>query len=138
VLVEASIALGAATLLSLLMMKASLLAIGGNQWTTMQTLTDAVVTRETALANRVPFADITGGGSMWPDVSQGIPDSVTVELGKTMGGKAVNGQLTRFRVNQADTSEPDVNLAVWRLHSVIRYEVGEIEYVKSSSTLRSQ
>jgi hypothetical protein len=138
VLVEASIALGAATLLSLLMMKATLLAIGGNDWTTMQTLTDSIITRETAMANRMPFADITSGGSLWPDVSQGVPASVSVELGKIMGGKAISGELTRFRVNEADASDPEVNLAVWRLHSVIKYKVGEHEYVKSSSTLRSQ
>jgi hypothetical protein len=137
-LVEASIALGAATLLSLLMMKAALLAIGGNDWTTMQTLTDSVITRETALANRAPFADITGAGSMWPDVSSGMPGPVTIQLGKIMGGKAVSGQLTRFRVNQANTADPDVNVAAWKLHSVIQYEVSGTKYVKSSATLRSQ
>lgn len=138
VLIEASMALGAATLLSLLMMKAALLAIGGNDWTTMQTLTDSIVTRETALANRTPFADITGASSLWPDVSGGMPSPVTIQLGKIMGGKAVDGQLTRFRVNAANTSDPDVNVAAWKLHSVIQYEVSGIKYVKSSATLRSQ
>ncbi|RBP36391.1 hypothetical protein DES53_117102 [Roseimicrobium gellanilyticum] len=135
VLVEASIALGAATVLSLLMMKASMLAIGGNDWTTMQTLTDSIMTRETALANRVPFAQISATNSPWPEV---VPAPVTIQLGRTMGGQAVNGSLIRFRENQADTSQPEVNLTMWRLHSVIKYQVGDRQYVKSSSTLRSQ
>lgn len=139
VLVEASIALAAATLLALLMMKATLLAIGGNDWTTMQTLTDALLTRETALANRVPFAQITANDSMWPDSAGGVAgDPVTIELGKIMGGSPVTAKLTRYRVNEANASDPDVNLAVWRLHSVLQYNVGENQYVKSSSTLRAQ
>jgi hypothetical protein len=139
ILVEASIALGAAILLGLLMMKASLLAIGGNDWTTMQTLTDALLTRETALANRVPFAEIASGTSLWPDSAgdvAGAPE--TIEIGKMMGGTPVTAKLIRYRVNQANTSEPDVNLTVWRLHSVLQYNVGGNQYVKSSSTLRAQ
>ncbi|QIF04778.1 hypothetical protein [Roseimicrobium sp. ORNL1] len=138
-LVEASIALGAATLLALLMMKATLLAIGGNDWTTMQTLTDALLTRETAMANRVPFAEIASGTSMWPDASGGVVGApVTIQIGKIMGGAPVTAKLIRYRVNQANTSEPDVTLAVWRLHSVVQYNVGSNQYVKSSSTLRAQ
>jgi hypothetical protein len=136
-LLEASIALGAAVLLALLLMKASLLAITGNEWTSMQTLTDSVLTRETALANRIPFADITSDTSLWPDVG-GAMSPQTVQLGKLMGGTAVTGLLTRFRVNEGDSAQPEVDLAVWRLHSVIKYKVGDKDYVKSSSTLRAQ
>lgn len=139
VLVEASVALGAATLLALLMMKATLLAIGGNDWATMQTLTDALLTRETALANRVPFSEIASDASMWPDSAGGVVGAPqTIQIGKIMGGAPVTATLTRYRVNQADASEPDVNLVVWRLHSVIQYSVGDNQYVKSSSTLRAQ
>jgi hypothetical protein len=138
-LLEASIGLGAAVLVALLMMKASLLAITGNEWTSMQTLTDALLTRETALANRVPFAEITATPSLWPDVAGGVAlTPETVELGKVMGGTAVTGKLTRFRVDEADPTQPEVNLSVWRLHSILKYSVGEDEYVKSSSTLRVQ
>jgi hypothetical protein len=139
VLVEASIALGAATLLALMMMKATLLAIGGNDWTTMQTLTDALLTRETALANRVPFAEITSGTSLWPDSAGNVAgEPQTIEIGRIMGGAPVTATLIRYRVNQANATDPDVNLAVWRLHSVIQYNVGPNQYVKSSSTLRAQ
>lgn len=137
-LLEASLALGAATLLSLLMMKASLLAIGGNDWTTMQTLTDALLTREAALANRVPFAEIASGTSFWPEAVSSLSAAPDIELGKMMGGKAINAKLIRYRVNEAVVGEPEVNLAIWRLHSVLQYTVGANTYVKSTSTLRAQ
>lgn len=132
-------ALGAAVLLALLMLKASMLSISGNEWISMQTLTDSVLTRETAMANRVPFSEIAATTSLWPDVAGGVAlTPQTVELGKIMGGTAVTGELTRFRVNEADPLQPEVNLSVWRLHSIIRYNVGGNDYVKSSSTLRVQ
>ncbi len=138
-LMEVSVALGLAVVVALLLMKASLLAVTGNEWTTMQSLTDALMTREAALANRMPFADLTSETSLWPDAAAGLPEAgTTVVLGRLMGGAQVSGQLTRFRVNEADTSEPEVSLAVWRLHSVLRYRVGDHEYVKSSATLRVQ
>ncbi|MEZ0274712.1 MAG: hypothetical protein ACAH88_07390 [Roseimicrobium sp.] len=136
-LLEASIALGAAVMLALLLMKASLLAITGNEWTSMQTLTDSVLTRETALANRMPFADISSSTSLWPDVG-GTLTPQTVQLGKLMGGTAVTGQLTRFRVSEVDSAQPEVNLSVWRMHSVLKYKVAGKDYVKSTSTLRVQ
>ncbi len=132
-----------AAMLALLLMRASLLALDSNQWTIMQTLTDAYMTRESALANRLPVADLTAAGSPWPDVAanearfEGV-----VSLGRLAGGTEVNGRIVRFRVNSAPEDEalgagaPD--LAIWRLHSVLTYQVGEHTYVKSRAVLRTQ
>src|SRR5688500_14058911 len=97
VLVEVSLGMGLTAFLALLLMKASLLALSNNQWTVMQTLTDAYLTRETALAHRVPVADLTAPSTKWPDAAVDDPPRLvqTVELGKTAGGHAVNGTLTR-------------------------------------------
>lgn len=59
-LIEASIALGLAVFLALMSLKASMLAVSGNQWTIMQTLSDAYMTRETALSHRMPIAEVLG------------------------------------------------------------------------------
>jgi hypothetical protein len=76
-LIEVSLALGLAVMLALVMMKASLLAISGNQWTVMQTLTDAYLTRETALSNRIPWVDLTATGSPWPSMDASADQTVT-------------------------------------------------------------
>lgn len=136
-LLEVSIALGAAAVLALLLMKASLLAISGNQWASVQALTDAAITRESALANRVPFAVLTSEGSAWPDAATGVPAfSEPVTLGRLMGGVPLTGQVSRFRMRAEADAQTETNLTFWRLHSVIRYTVGSNTYVKSTSTLR--
>ncbi len=139
-LVEVSLGMGLASALALILMKASLLALGNNQWTIMQTLTDACLTRETALSHRVPMADLTGPASAWPDEAvDDPPRSVqVVSLGKTSGGYAVTATLTRFRVNETPPADTDTGIAVWRLHSVLTYKIGSDSYVKSRSTLRVQ
>src|SRR4051812_41897248 len=88
VLVEVSLGMGLTAVLALILMKASLLALSNTQWTVMQTLTDAYLTRETALSHRVPVADLTGADSKWPDQNVDDPPRLVqaVELGKTAGG----------------------------------------------------
>lgn len=138
-LVEVSVAMGFAALVAMVLMKASLLAIGGNQWTIMQTLTDSYLTRETALANRIPFADLIGANSNWPDAA-GTPSRIkqTVTLGKLPGGTPVQADLTRFRSNETAADDADTRLTVWRVYSVLTYRMGDQQYVKSRSTLRMQ
>ncbi|HSJ04067.1 MAG TPA: hypothetical protein VK956_16500 [Verrucomicrobium sp.] len=138
-LLEVSVAMGATAILALLLMKASLLAISGNQWAAVQTVTDAALTKEQALARRVPFADLTSSLSAWPDATNGIPgQGLTVVFGRLTGGAPLSGTVTRFRVNATAVDDTEAGLALWRLHSVIRYRVGQTEYVKSCSTLRTQ
>ena len=142
-LIEVSIGMWLASMLALLLMRASLLALGSNQWTIMQTLTDAYMTREAALANRLPMADVTSAGSPWPDAGadeerfEGV-----VSLGRLAGGTEVTGRIVRFRVNSAPAvagaGEGAPDLDIWRLHSVLTYQVGEQSYVKSRTILRTQ
>ena len=132
-------ALGMTAVLGLLLMKASLLALSGNQWITLQTLTDSYLTKETALAKRTPLADITAAVSPWPDGTQTLPQTSTVvTLGKLPGGIAVTGRLTRFRINATAGEDTVAALTMWRLHSLLLYRIGEQDYVKNISILRVQ
>lgn len=137
-LLEASVALGMVSALALLLMRGSLLAITGNQWAVMQTLTDACLTRETALATRLPFADIEAENSPWSaPAGLGEVAGQPVTLGKMAGGQPVAGTLRRFR-----TIEPvngvETGVTAWRLHSVLTYTIGDDDYVKTRSTLRTR
>ncbi|WP_009958475.1 hypothetical protein [Verrucomicrobium spinosum] len=131
--------MGAAAILALLLMKSSLLSISGNQWASVQSLTDAALTKEAALAQRVPFAEVASNTSLWPDAAAGIPSSgQSVVIGRMTGGNPLSGTITRFRVSATPSDDAEAGLTLWRLYSVLRYKVGRNEYVKSSSTLRVQ
>lgn len=138
-LAEVSLAMGLAAVLALLLLKASLLALSNNQWTIMQTLTDAYLSRETALSHRVPLMVLTGENSPWPDQEESDPPRAeqTVSLGRIAGGLNVDATLIRFRVNETPEGNAD-GLSVWRLHSVLSYTVAGQRYVKSSATVRMQ
>jgi hypothetical protein len=137
-LIEVSMALALTAALALVIMRASLLAISGNQWTIMQTLTDAYLSRESALSNRLPFADLTSAQSSWPELTDDPVPEQTVALGRVAGGQAVNGTLKRFRTAEVASNNVEATLTVWRLHSILSYRIGSQEYVKSRSTLRLQ
>lgn len=139
-MLEVSMAMGLAAILALVMMKGSLLAVAGNQWTIMEALTDAFLTHETALANRIPLADLVSPNSLWPDSVNDSPSTAqqTVSLGKLYGGRQVNGQLIRYRLTETPEAQDETGLSVWRLHSVLSYTIGDHTYVKSRTTLRSQ
>jgi hypothetical protein len=139
-LLEATMAMGLASVLALVLMKASLIGLTGNQWNVMQTLTDAYLTRETALAKRMPLADITAANSPWPDPTTDVPprQETTVSLGKIAGGTAVTGTLIRFRANATQQDDAAMATSVYRLYSVLSYKVGDKVYFKSRSTIRMQ
>ncbi len=137
---EVTVALGLALFLSLLVMRGSLLALSGNQWTVMQTLSDAYMSRETALANRIPMSELNASPSAWPDKSTDTPSYAvqTVTLGVLPSGKAVQAQVTRFRTNETPATSSEVPLVVWRLYSVLSFQSGDQPYVKTRTTLRTQ
>ncbi len=140
VLMEASIALGVVVFLSLLVLKGSLLALSGNRWTVMQTLSDAYLTKETALSNRIPMSALQASPSPWPDRASDSPSYAlqTVTLGVLPSGQPVQAQLTRFRTSETPPNSPDVSMVVWRLYSVLSYRAGDQSYVKTRTSLRTQ
>jgi hypothetical protein len=139
-ILEATISLAFASALSLLLLKSAMVGLSSNQWTVMQTLTDAYLTRETALASRTPLADILGADSPWPDPESDVPprNESTVDLGKIAGGNSVTGQLVRFRTNETSADDSSTGTAVYRLYSVLSYRVGGKDYYKTRTTLRTE
>lgn len=130
--------------LAFLSLKASMGVATSQQWTVMQTLTDACLTREVALGSRLPFDEIKGDSSPWPVYPS--MDTSTVTVGRMPGGKAVTATLKRTRrpvlTNLADgggigdqTSNP-ASMEGWKIQSLLIYKVGQRDYVKSRTTLR--
>jgi len=140
------IALSYATLVAvaLLSLKASVNATSGQTWTIKQAMSDAFITRETALASRIPFDTLTGTDSLWAR-SPALATS-TVTMGKLPGGQAVTATLRRTRIPDANnlpagggtgtaTTNPSGSEA-WKLQSLLSYTVAEKTYVKSRTVLR--
>ena len=143
-LIEIAMSYGTLVIVALLTLKASLNATSGQTWTIKQAMSDAYITRETALASRVPFEALTGGGSLWP-ASPAVANS-TVTIGRLPGGRTVTGTLNRTRYADTNnlaaaggtgtaTTNPSGTEA-WRVQSILSYELGGRTYVKSRTVLR--
>ena len=127
-------------------MKLSLNVTVPRQWTLQQSITDAYLTFEKASAQRLAFDDLTGNQSLWP-VYPTIA-TTTVELGKLPGGTPINGSVSRTRVadpnnlpadgGSGTTTTNPAGMEVWKLQSVIRYNLGGRTYLKSRTVVRSQ
>lgn len=145
-LVEATIALSVLTILGLVLLKLSLNVLHPRQWTLQQTLSDAYLTYEIAYAQRIPFETLTGTGTPWPMFP--TTSSSTVEIGKIPGGRSINATVTRTRIPDPDnypidggtgtvTSNPSA-MKIWRVQSILSYQIGGRNYLKSRTVIRSQ
>jgi hypothetical protein len=141
--VEAAISMALLTVLGLTLLKLSLNVTSPRQWTLQQSVTDAYLTYEKALAQRLPFEDLTSAQSLWP--ADPSVATTTVELGRLPGNMPIMGTVTRTRYADSNNLAVSGNavtnpsgMEVWRFQSVIRYDLGGRTYLKSRTVVRSQ
>ncbi|MES2996140.1 MAG: hypothetical protein V4733_04945 [Verrucomicrobiota bacterium] len=148
-LAESAMALSILTVLGLLLLKLALNILLPRQWAVQQSITDAYLTYERAAAERIPFETLLGASSPWP----AFPDiaAETTVLGNLPGGYPVSGTIHRFRIEDpgnvpiADEEDREAALVynpakitTWKVQSVLSYTIGEKNYTKSRTILRSQ
>ena len=146
ILIEATYALTFLTGLSLILLKLAINVTAPRQWTLQQTITDAYLTYEKAYAQRLPFEDLLGGTSPWPVYP--AKSEANVVLGKLPGGKEISGTVVRTRTPDSNNFPIDggsgtistnpAGMKVWKFQSLLLYEVGGRQYVKSRTVVRSQ
>jgi len=146
VLLEATLALSLLTVLGLGLLKLSLGVLHPRQWTLQQVLTDGYLTYERAYAQRVPFDTITSGTSPWP--IHPATSSTQVEVGRLPGGRPLIATVIRTRMPDPGNYPVDggtgtvVNnpaaMKIWRLQSVLTYQISGRNYAKSRTVVRSQ
>ncbi|WP_338685558.1 hypothetical protein [Haloferula helveola] len=146
VLLEATYALTFLTGLSLILLKLAMNITAPRQWTLQQTVSDAYLTYEKAWAQRLPYADLLAVDSPWP--AYPAKSEETVELGKLPGGAAVEGKVIRTRIpdsinfpvdgGSGTTVTNPAGMKVWKFQSLLVYEIGGRDYVKSRTVIRSQ
>jgi hypothetical protein len=146
-LIEAGISLSILTVIGLVLLKLSLNILHPRQVVLHQVLTDAHMTYERALAERVPFEDLVKSGSKWPAFP--AVQAEQMELGRLPGGRPIMGTVTRTRVadptnfpidggsGSPETTNPAA-MKVWRVQTVVNYTVGGRNYVKSRTVIRTQ
>ena len=145
-MLEAAYALSFLTALSLVLLKLSLNITAPRQWTLQQTVTDAYLTYEKALAQRLPFADLLADDSLWPAYPE--KSEVVVSLGKLPGGAPIEGTVIRTRIpdknnypvdgGKGTTADNPAGMKVWNFQSLLVYEIGGRDYVKSRTVVRPQ
>ncbi len=142
--IEVSIAFGLLLFVAFLMLKAAVNVTSGQRWTVMQSMTDAFMTKETAVGNRWPFDDFKLNGSPWPTYPN--LSTETIVVGKLPGGVPITAILKRTKYpapnNLANTggigtsTTNPASVEGWKLQSLLTYKVGTRNYVKSRTTLR--
>lgn len=133
-------------MLGLILLKMALNVLAPRQWTLQQTMSDAYMSYERALAQRVSFEDLTKDDSLWPRFPS-VARS-TVEVGRMPGGSAVNATVVRTRLPDVDNLAVDggagsddnnpAGMQTWQVQSVLTYQIGGRTYTKSRTVLRTQ
>jgi len=147
-LVEATMAMALLSVTGLLLLTLSLNVIQPRQYSLQQILSDSYLTFERAQAERIPFGSLLANDSPWP-VSPAVSNE-TVEIGKLPGGRAVTGVVTRTRTRDANNLAANggvgvgtlatnpASMEIWRVQSILRYEISGRTYVKSRTVVRAQ
>jgi hypothetical protein len=146
VLIEAAVTIGLLGVVGMLLLRGSLNALAGRTWTIAQNLTDAHLTFETALAQRVPFDRITALDSPWPVAP--ATAATTVEIGRMPGGNPVTATVHRSRIpdpanlpaagGTGSTETNPAGMEAWKLQSHLLYTVGGKPYRKSRTIVRAR
>lgn len=153
VLVEAMMSLSILTIIGLVLLKMALNVLAPRQWTMQQSVSDAYMTFERALAERVPFDALNSDTSPWPllpataltrveigrmprilpDFPNGVPITATVVRSRSpdLGNYPVDGGIGTLVSNPAA-------MKIWKLQSILTYSVGGRMYAKSRTVMRSQ
>lgn len=139
-------ALAILTVVGLMLLQLALNVLAPRQWVLHQTLADAYLTFERSYGERIPFSSLVDGNSPWPEHPTVITS--TVEIGLLPGGTPVNGTLTRTRLPDPNNFPLDggsgsvatnpSGMKVWRVQSVLTYDIGGRSYAKSRTVIRSQ
>ncbi|QTN32955.1 hypothetical protein HZ994_11685 [Akkermansiaceae bacterium] len=145
-LVEATMAMSLLSVVGLFLLKLSLNVIAPRQYSLQQVLSDSHMTFERARAERIPFESLLASNSPWPAYPAFATENVV--LGRLPGGTAVSGTVFRTRIADAENYPIDggsgtvvsnpAAMKVWRVQSILRFEISGRTYVKSRTLVRAQ
>lgn len=145
-LVEIAVAISLLVFLAMFLLRGNLTTLEAGNWTITQNMTDAYMTYEKAYAEQVPFEDFLGGSSDWPLYP--LNAEQVVEVGKFPGGNAYSATVVRTRIPDSKNLVADGGVAddftnpsgmeIWRLKSVLIYQVNGQDYKKVRTVVRAR
>jgi hypothetical protein len=145
-LVETTIAMVALAVLSLVMFKATINVLQPRQWSIIQNFSDTYLTYEVAVAERMPFDELTGADSLWPVFPDAAEEEVVI--GTLPGGHQFTGTVFRTRTPSPNNlpvhqgtgtleSNPS-QMETWIVQCHLKYILGGKPYVKSRTVVRTR
>jgi len=145
-LVEITVAITLLIFLAMFLLRGNLTTLEAGNWTIAQNMTDAYMTYEKAYAEQVPFEDLLDESSAWPLYPSSAQE--VVEVGKFPGGNAYTGTVVRTRIPDSknlaadggsgdDFTNPS-GIEIWRLKSVLTYQVDGKDYHKVRTVVRAR
>jgi len=144
-LIEMTVALGLLTSIGMFLLIGSLDLLPPRQWTIRQNVTDAYLTYEEARSKRISFDTFTNPEKKdyWPIYPR--KKSETVTLGKAPGGKIITGTIIQTRIPDDNNLDEKGTLGTnpaemetWKLQSVLTFNIGNKEYYKSRTVIRTR
>lgn len=146
VLIEATIGIALLGVVAILLARGSLNAITGRYWTMTQNMSDAYMTYEVALAQRVPMDEVVAAETLWP-LSPATAQT-NVEIGRLPGGTPVTAVVHRTRIPNSNnlpsaggtgtTITNPGGMEVWKLQSHLVYTIGDATYRKPRTVVRAR
>lgn len=143
-IIEICLGWGVLLVIASLMLRAHVNLTSAQRWTIVQAMTDASMSRESALANRVPFDELIGNDTLWPTYPSVATQ--TMDAGKLPGGVPVVATILRTKFPDAnnlseaggegDGETNPAQMEAWKLQSLLSYQISGRDYVKSRTILR--
>ena len=148
-LIEMVVALGLLTGISMFLLIGSLDVMAPRNWIIMQNITDSYLTYEEAYAKRISFDEFTEVDSDWPLLDPDVtPTGETVDIGKVPGGRVISANVIRVRFpdksnlisagGEGTTVTNPAEMETWRLQTHLTYKIGNQDYVKSRTVVRTR
>lgn len=145
-LVEITVAISLLVFLAMFLLRGNLTTLEAGNWTIAQNMTDSYMTYEKAYAEQVPFEEFLGGASDWPLYP--LKAEQVVEVGKYPGGTMFSATVIRTRIPDTknlgtdggigdDFTNPS-GMEIWRMKSVLIYQVNGKDYQKVRTVVRSR
>ena len=148
-LIEMMVALGLLTAIGIFLLVGTLDVMAPRNWIIMQNVTDSYLTYEEAYAKRISFDEFTSDSSDWPLIDSGsTPAAQAVDIGKAPGGRTIVASVIRVRIpdksnlvsagGTGTTSTNPAEMETWRLQTHLSYKIGNKDYVKSRTIVRTR
>jgi len=137
-LIEMTVAMTLLVAIAMILLTGTLDMLAPRKWTIYQNYSDAYLTYEEAYSKRIPFDDLISATSPWKTAVQ----QEDVIMGKDYNGQNVTGTIQRILEAGPDNDNAlntnPAEMETYILYSVLTYKIGDKDYVKTRTSVRTR